>query len=82
MSVDLLPNSKPRARRIDWNISRCGVEWIFIFCANCGKDGGRILENDYDFAFYLCQDCAGKYGEIAGTYMVPDQQSKLVKGMI
>ena len=46
--------------------------WLKIFCANCGADGGSVLENDYDFAFYLCDPCADKWGPIAGTYMEPD----------
>lgn len=46
--------------------------WLKIFCANCGADGGSVLENDYDFAFYLCDPCAEKYGNIDGTYMEPD----------
>lgn len=70
---DILPNSKPRHRKVDWNISRCGAEWIYIFCANCGKDGGRVLENQCDFAFYLCDSCAETYGHIPGTMMVPDE---------
>ena len=71
--MDLLPNSIPAERKIDWNLSRTGARWLYIYCANCGKDGGRVLENEMDFAFYLCNSCAEKYGEIPNTMMVPDE---------
>jgi len=70
--MDVLPSSIPKERKIDTSISSHGMNWIYIFCANCGKDGGRVLENDYDFAFYLCEPCAENYGKIAGIYMEPD----------
>jgi hypothetical protein len=70
---ELLPNSIPRERKIDTHISSHGNNWIYIFCASCGTDGGRVLENECDFAFYLCNDCAEKFGQIDGTYMVPDE---------
>lgn len=73
MSIDILPNSIPREKKIDNSISRPGNQWIYIYCANCGKDGGRVLENDHDFAFYLCDPCAENYGDIPGTMMVPDE---------
>ena len=58
-------------------MSRPGFEWMYLFCANCGKDGGRVLKADIpnanEFAFYLCDDCAEKHGKIDGAYMVPDE---------
>lgn len=73
---DILPSSIPRNKRIDWNISRTGNEWVYLYCANCGCDGGRVLDNEVSsaFAFYLCNSCAEKHGEVAGTYAVPDDQ--------
>jgi hypothetical protein len=74
---DLLPNSIPRNPKIDWSISRGDSHWLYIFCANCGADGGRVLEahipNREEFAFYLCNSCAEKHGNIPGTVMVPDE---------
>lgn len=68
---DLLPTSVPKVtRQVTF---RLGVPWIPIYCANCGADGGQIPEDTRDFAFYLCQPCADRYGEIAGTMMVPDE---------
>lgn len=74
---EILPNSIPRNPKIDWNLSRSGAHWFFIFCASCGADGGRVLEsnipNREEFAFYLCDSCAEKHGEVPGTMMVPDE---------
>lgn len=70
---EILPSSIPKRRKVDHSISAPGMNWIYIFCANCGKDGGRVLENDYDFAFYLCDPCAETHGAISGTVMVPDE---------
>ena len=69
---ECLPTSLPRHKKENHKLSGNGMVWLKIFCANCGTDGGSILENDYDFAFYLCDPCAVKYGEIAGTYSEPD----------
>jgi hypothetical protein len=71
---DTLPNSLPRRTKIDLSISSHGLNWFYLFCANCGADGGRVLETELgnEFAFYLCNPCAEKHGEIAGTFMVPD----------
>ena len=45
-----------------------------IFCANCGKLGGYVPEENCTFAVWLCDDpCAEKYGVIAGTLCMPDE---------
>lgn len=76
-NLPTLPNSLTRDPKVDWTISRPGFEWLYIFCASCGKDGGRVLKTDIpnanEFAFYLCDDCAQKHGKIDGCYMVPDE---------
>ncbi len=73
----LLPNSIPRSAKVDWSISDPGREWLFLFCASCGADGGRVLRTDIpnreEFAFYLCNSCAEKHGTIDGAYFVPDE---------
>ena len=30
------------------------------------------VPNREEFAFYLCDDCAVKYGDVAGTWVEPD----------
>lgn len=67
---DILPNCLTRERKQDSGMG----SWFYLFCANCGCDGGRVMETylPEQFAFYLCVKCAEKYGEIANTWMVPD----------
>lgn len=68
---NLLPTSLPRETK--GVVFRQGVAWKPIFCASCGGDGGLVPEAHCDFAFYLCQGCADKYGNIAGYMMTPDE---------
>jgi hypothetical protein len=73
---DVLPDSRPRrTRSVKRVVNWFGLilNWIPIYCANCGKDGGLVPERNCTFAFYLCQSCADKLGPIVGTYMVPDE---------
>lgn len=50
-----------------------GTWWVSVFCANCGKSGGYVPEENMTFAFYLCDPCADKWGPIANTYVEPDE---------
>jgi hypothetical protein len=76
MSTVTLPNSLTRNPKIDLKMSGRGGNWFYLYCASCGKDGGRVRESEIpnreEFAFYLCNDCAEKYGPIANTMMIPD----------
>lgn len=53
-----------------------GLMWQPLFCASCGTDkgGGWVpeLQANCTFAFYLCDECYGKYGTVAGTMVEPD----------
>ena len=51
----------------------CAGTWIPVFCANCGKDGGLVPEENTTFLFYLCNECAKTHGNIAGTMLMPDE---------
>lgn len=70
--MDILPSSRLVSKHIAVNRGLAG-SWVPIFCANCGVDGGMVPEENKDFAFYLCQPCADKWGAIAGTLAVPDE---------
>lgn len=85
----LLPNSIAlrSSKVVQW---ANGMRWIPIFCANCGKDGGMVLETDWErvknFAFNLCDPCAEKWSPLANTLVEPDavfwrkvQQAQLEK---
>jgi hypothetical protein len=55
------------------NVIRVGaLNWVPIFCANCGADGGIVPEESITFVFYLCDPCAQRNGQIDGMYMEPD----------
>jgi len=74
VQADLLPDSRavnPRAVK-RMVINGVVANWMPIFCANCGADGGHVPEDNCTFAFYLCNSCTEKWGAIAGTYCVPD----------
>lgn len=51
---------------------RGGVYWVPVFCAACHKPGGYVPEG-VTFAFYLHDECAEKYGQLAGHMMMPDE---------
>ena len=44
-----------------------------VFCANCGKLGAYVPEENCSFACWLCDPCAETMGPIAGTMMMPDE---------
>lgn len=67
---DILPDSRAKVAR--GQIFASNGTWVPVFCANCGKDGGWTHENSTHM-FYLCNNCVGTYGEIAGTMLVPDE---------
>lgn len=71
MKQDVLPNSRARTPRKV--VMQGATAWIPIYCANCGGDGGLVMENEMDFAFYLCDPCAEKWGIPAGCMATPDE---------
>ena len=71
MSQDILPDSRLTHPKGAQNLA--GAWWVPLFCANCGADGGFVPEENMTFAFYLCDPCAERYGEIAGLYFMPDE---------
>lgn len=76
---DLLPNSLPRNRKVDWSLSNGSQRWMYLYCASCGCDGGRVLETEMpdNFAFYLCDEkqnnCVAKWSDLAGVMLIPDE---------
>jgi hypothetical protein len=70
---DILPNCLTRIPKVDRNFTP-GGQWFYLFCANCGADGGRVMDTmlPAQYAFYLCNECAEKYGEPYGFAATPD----------
>lgn len=48
------------------------VNWIPLFCANCGRDCGYVPEENMRHCFYLCDRCEVHAHE-AGLMGVPDE---------
>jgi hypothetical protein len=48
------------------------ANWVPMYCANCGADGGYVPEDMKQVAFYLCDSCWEKHGAIAGAMAVSD----------
>ncbi len=81
MSLDVLPDS--RLKTLKGAIERRvrfpdGVErsiwWVPVYCANCGKLGCYVPEENMTFAFWLCDSpCGEQWAHVAGTYAMPDQ---------
>lgn len=67
---DILPDS--RADYTKGCIYTPAGVYIPYFCGNCGKECGWCPE-DATFMFYLCRNCEGKYGEVAGLMRLPDE---------
>jgi hypothetical protein len=76
MPTEILPNciAQRSERSIVW---ANGMKWLPTFCANCGNEGGMVLETDWNrvknFAFYLCEPCAQKWSPMADVAIAPDQ---------
>jgi hypothetical protein len=70
---DLLPNSLEKFPKEDRSLGLAGT-WFVLFCASCHKEGGRVMDTylPAQYAFYLCNECADKYGEVAGCTKTPD----------
>jgi hypothetical protein len=77
MSNEILPESRLQNRSKGVvQIPFAGanrLNWTPIFCANCGKEGGYVPEENMTFAFYLCDACAEKWAPLTGTLAVPDE---------
>jgi hypothetical protein len=76
MPGDILPNciALRNEKSVVWGN---GMKWLPTFCANCGKEGGMVLQTDWErvknFAFYLCDPCADKWAPMANTGLAPDE---------
>ena len=67
----VLPDSRTRDRR--GIIHKDGVNYVPVYCVNCGKSAGMVPEKLITHVTALCDDgCAGKYGDLASTYKDPD----------
>ena len=56
----------------DGTVVRLEVEPVY--CANCGALVGHSPKENMIFGFHLCNPCFAKYGAIAGTLAVPEEE--------
>jgi hypothetical protein len=74
--ANVLPSSV--ARHIKGSVMKNGVEWIPIFCANCGVDGGYVPKPSEHFAFFLCDEnqngCSSKWSPMVDHMVVPQEK--------
>ena len=70
----ILPDSRAReAKNIKHSSYRIPMNWVPIFCANCGIPYGYVPEENCTFACWLCDPCSTKYGVQFGALMMPDE---------
>ncbi len=76
LTQDVLPNciALRNEKSVVW---ANGIKWLPTFCANCGTEGGMVMQTDWDrvknFAFYLCIPCSAKWSPMADTAITPDE---------
>jgi len=68
--ADILPDSRMQDRR-QFVPGPMG-NWIPTFCANCFREGPLVPE-DSTFAFWLCNPCFEKCGELTIGTVMPEQ---------
>lgn len=81
MGASVLPDSRLQSAvgciMADWELPdgrTVRIEVQPIFCGNCGKHYGFVPKENTTFAFWLCRKCYEKYGAVAGTCAVPEDE--------
>jgi len=72
----ILPDSRIKGSRQAVRGSIDGGEtmnWTPVFCANCGTPYGYVPEQTVDFACWLCNPCADKWGDQYGLALMPEE---------
>lgn len=73
LTADILPDSRATVISTPKHATfELGMFWVPIYCGSCGREGGRVPEENMTFAFWLCQECEPKYGHLTAHMMVPD----------
>jgi hypothetical protein len=68
--MELLPDS--RCRNTTSVVKIAGVNYVPIFCMNCGTHGGLVTEQGVHFVGWMCDSCQEKHPLPPGTYAIPD----------
>jgi hypothetical protein len=74
LKADVMPDSRTRTIYTPRGAQPSVLGWwVPIFCASCGVEGGRVPQENMDFAMWLCNPCFARYGEIMGMMVMPDE---------
>jgi len=74
LTAQVLPDSRERVISAPRNVQyMAGAYWVPIYCASCHVEGGRVPQENMTFAFWLCQECFAKYGELTNMLVMPDE---------
>lgn len=49
------------------------MNWVPVFCYNCGIPYGYVPQENCSFACWLCDPCADKWGIQFGLMLMPDE---------
>lgn len=75
-SVIVLPDSRLKSSRLAVR-GKAGrfasLNWVPVFCANCGIPYGYVPEENCTFACWLCDPCNEKWGAQFGLAAMPDE---------
>lgn len=83
-TVNILPESRTRIPKrvvsLMHPLIRRRINYVQIFCANCGVPGPLVPSDNITFSFWLCDvkngdpsaGCSAKWGQLAGTFTEPD----------
>lgn len=81
-NAHILPDSRLQNETLgsvmmDWPLPGGGVvriEAVRVYCGSCSKEFGLVPRDNTAFTFWLCSQCFAKYGAIANTYAMPDDE--------
>jgi hypothetical protein len=73
--MDFFPECRPRQPKASVYHHGQGIWYAKLFCGSCGKEGGFVPESmlSANFAFYLCDPCSEKLGDLEGHYKIADE---------
>lgn len=73
-SGDLMPDSRAREAKgvVRGDMGYGSMNWVRVFCANCGTPYGYVPEDFCTFSCWLCTPCSDKWGDQFNTLMSPD----------
>lgn len=75
VGTEVLPESRLKDTKgvVRAAYARMPMNWVPIFCANCGTAQGYVPEDNCTFVCWLCDPCAEKWGTLYGVCLTPDE---------